>query len=117
MPGKIYEDIISQSTDASGSAIFYSKDYKNFTLYMAAQGGTNPRATYSVSVYPTADTPDSAAVTYKNQSVAGAVQVFENIADSNGQFYGFYKIKISYADLTNDENAGAGFGAAIVGCY
>lgn len=117
MPGKVYESIITQSTDASGSAIFYAKDFKNFTLYMAAQGGTNPVANYTITLYPNADTPESAGALYKDQSSAGAVQVLENIADSNGQFYGFYKLKVSYGGLTNDEGSGAVFSAAVVGCY
>ena len=112
MPGRISETLIS-SADASGSATFYFKDYKSATLGLIALGGTNPRATYSVKLYLTPDTPDAAAYTYSEQTVAGAVQVFDNVADTDGTPFSFYKMIVSYAGLTNDELSGAQFSAVV----
>lgn len=111
MPGRISETLIS-STAASGEATFYFKDSKAATLGLAANGGTSPVAAYTVKLYATPDTPDLAAYTYKTQG-AGAVAVFENVADSNGQPFSFYKMVISYSGLTNTETSGAQFTAVI----
>lgn len=113
MAQKVYEQLIN-STDAAGSAVFYCKDYSRFTIALAAVGGTNPVAAYTVDLYLTPDTPDSLAFTYKTASAA-AVSVFENIADSDGLPYQFYKVKISYSGLTNTEASGATFTAGIAG--
>ena len=99
MPGRIYESLFDQATAAAGSATFYAKDAKTFTLAMIAAGNT-PVAAYSVKLYATSTTPDAAAYTYKSQGVAGAVQVFENVADSNGVPFNFYKMVVEYSGLS-----------------
>lgn len=112
MPGRISESII-QSTDASGSGTFYFKDAKCVTLGIIAAGGTNPVASYDVDLYLTPDTPASAAYSFKTQGSAGAVNVFENVTDTDGTPFSFYKMVVSYAGLTNNEGSGAQFLAVV----
>ena len=114
MPGRQYETLIS-STAATGSATYYFADQETLTIGLSAQGGTNPVAAYSVKLYATESTPDAAAFTYK-QAGSAAVAVFENVADSNGTPYNFYKMVVSYSGLTNDEASGATF-TAVVSSY
>jgi len=115
MPGRQYETLIS-STAAAGSATYYFADQETLTIGLSAQGGTSPVATYEVKLYATESTPDAAAFSYKSQGVAGAVAVFENVADSNGTPFNFYKMVVSYSGLTNDEGSGATF-TAVVSSY
>ena len=95
MAGRISRTLIS-STDVSGSATFYAEDFGSIGIGLVA----TTTATYTVKLYITPDTTEPLAFTYKSQAVAGAVEVFENVADSNGTPYSFYKVVISYAGLT-----------------
>ena len=112
MPGRIQKTLI-QSGTATGSATFYAQDFQTFTLGMTATSGTSPIAAYSVKLYATPTTPDAASYTYKAQGVAGAVAVFENVADSNGTPFNFYKMVISYSGLANSGGDAAVFTAVV----
>jgi hypothetical protein len=97
MPGREYETLIS-STATAGSATYYLNDKKSVSLGLSATGGSSPVAAYEVKLYLTPDTPDAAAISYKAASSA-AVAVFENVADSNGTPFNFYKMVVSYSSL------------------
>jgi surface antigen len=112
MPGRIQKTLI-QSGSATGAATFYAQDFQTFTLGMTATNGSSPVAAYSVLLYATPTTPDAAAYSYKAQGVAGAVAVFENVADSNGTPFNFYKMVISYSGLTNSGGDAAVFTAVV----
>jgi len=109
---RVFKQVIA-SAAASGEAVFYMADHGSAAIALGAYGGTNPVAAYTVSLYATPDTPDSMAYTYKTQTPA-AVLVYENVTDSDGVAYPFYKMKIAYSDLTNNEGSGAYFVAYVI---
>ena len=92
---------------------FYFGDKKNVSLGLSATNGVSPVAAYEVKLYLTPDTPDAAAFSYKSQGVAGAVAVFENVCDSNGTAFNFYKMVVSYSGLTNSSGPSANFTAVV----
>lgn len=98
--GRVSETLI-QSAAASGSAAFYFEDFQSVTIALAAVNGTSPVAAYDVKLYADVTTPDAFAYTYKTQSPAASVLVFENVTDSNGVPFNFYKMVISYSGLAN----------------
>ena len=112
MPGRIQQTLI-ESVVTAGTAIFYAQDFRTFTLGLFASTGTSPVAAYSVKLYATPTTPDAAAFTYKTQG-AGAVAVFENVTDTDGTPYNFYKMVVSYSGLTNSEADGSAVFTAVI---
>ena len=110
--GRVSSTIIN-STAASGSATFYMEEFESVTIALAAVNGTGPVAAYDVKLYATEDTTDAFAYVYKTQSPAAAVLVFENVTDSDGTPYNFYKMVISYSGLTNTAGDPAAFLASV----
>ena len=113
MPQRRYESLISTSA-ASGSAIFYARDQTRFSLSMATSGDAVLK--YKILLYPTDQTPDGSPVVYSDKTTgqsAAAVGISDNLTDSDGVPFVFYKLKVEWSELATSNG---GFGADIA-CY
>ena len=104
MAKKTYTTLINaaHASAPSGSATFIADDYSRISLAMTTVGGSCV-CKYKITIYPTIDTPDSAAVTYADTtgSTAAAVTLFDNFADAQGVPYIFYKVKVDWESLAS----------------
>lgn len=97
-----FEQIITNATDASGSAEFFVEDSKKWTgRVVLTVGGATPSVTYAVKIKAYQDESSANAYTKHSGTVSANTDVLVNNNDGDGCPVTAYSILVEWSANTN----------------